>query len=765
MKHSSKTMIQTQFKSNKAFGNSANLNGFIVVSTASPIDQFLSIFSTGSQSSGYLIYLLIMLGLLLIVAVLVYNWWEERRFNQQVSSSFSTIDDDALLNQNKQAFLDKFAATTGYLNDTPVDPSLLDKEYGVPITDNRSIEDVYSELLETLSKRTAPSIREDDDGHLTIDHASVDSPVDHVNKQDLNTYQESKVLGNQSHKTKESEIIIPEMVDTHAFEETPATHSSTKQLHKDKKESIRDIIHQAFKAKYNPNYQVIDIEESVAQHEAASIQADHAESLEQNATVILEATMPIKISDSLASVNDNVTDKIQSASFNDVLSNDVPSSMATKQPISNNSDDIDQIYSSQEVSSQGFSKQLDGERNTDNLVIDEFEATTSPKQSNDHTESSHLPEDEALTGYAHSVLNADVNEAGNEVEEENGLYLSEINTPEYNQSGVNFPEETILDDNAQNFAEVSTEVTDSPPISLEHIVTLPNNVNHHVDLIAEIDFPTGITRQKATEIFSQFHQNFDKPVFVYIYALSGQWLSLNKATHETLMNALASNQATKIVASLQLADRGGPATKNTIDRFKNTLENNAKELGFSAVWKDTQDTLDKASSLDAFCIEVDKTMFFHLMQDGSGPFTGTKLRGLVEAQGMVLDTDGQFKYYDVHQQLIDEEAKHKSTPQFMMFNRDNHRFTPEMLRTSVVKAVTFQLDIPHINANANSLDRMIVIAKNLESSLNAVLVDDNNRPLSDSQISKIREQIKSIHATMQLRGITPGSETAHRLFS
>jgi hypothetical protein len=759
MKHSLKTMIQTQFKSNTAFGSSANLNGFIVVSTTSPIDQFISIFSTGSHSSGYLIYLLIMLGLVLIVAVLIYNWWEEKRFNEQVSSSFSTIDDDALLNQNKQAFLDKFAATTGYLNDTPVDPSLLDKDHGVPITDNRTIEDVYSELLETISKRTASSISEDDDGHLTIDHASVDSPFDDAIKKDLTKHQESKVLDDQAHNMRESEIIIPEVVDMQAFDETPVTHSSTKLTPKDKKESIRDIIHQAFKAKYNPNYKVIDIEESVAQHEAASIKADNEENLKQTAA-ISEETMLDEMADSLMKETDNLTEKVESESVNEA-----PILSVINQPISVDTDVIENIHSSQEVSPQGLSTEHDGETKIDKLAIDEVEATTSLKESNDQIESSYLPEDETLSGYANSVLHADANESGSEVEEENGLYLSEINTPEYNQSEVNFPDETILDANAQNFAEVSTEKADSPPISLEQIVTLPNNINHHVDLIAEIDLPTGITRQKATEIFSQLHQNFDKPVFVYIYALSGQWLSLNKAAHETLMNALASNQATKIIASLQLADRGGPATKNTIDRFKNTLENNAKELGFSAVWKDTQDTLDKASSLDAFCIEVDKTMFFHLMQDGSGPFTGTKLKGLVEAQGMVLDTDGQFKYYDVHQQLIDQEAQRKSTPQFMMFNRDNHRFTPEMLRTSVVKAVTFQLDIPHINANGSSLDRMIVIAKNLESSLNAVLVDDNNRPLSDSQISKIREQIKSIHATMQLRGITPGSETAHRLFS
>jgi len=53
----------------------------------------------------------------------------------------------------------------------------------------------------------------------------------------------------------------------------------------------------------------------------------------------------------------------------------------------------------------------------------------------------------------------------------------------------------------------------------------------------------------------------------------------------------------------------------------------------------------------------------------------------------------------------------------------------------------------------------------METGLNAQLVDDNNRPLSDVQIEKIRHQLKIIQATMLTRGIAPGSDCAHRLFS
>ena len=100
-----------------------------------------------------------------------------------------------------------------------------------------------------------------------------------------------------------------------------------------------------------------------------------------------------------------------------------------------------------------------------------------------------------------------------------------------------------------------------------------------------------------------------------------------------------------------------------------------------------------------------------------------------------------------------------------MFNRDANPFNPEMLRSSVVKGVTFQLDIPHVKHCAEAFTQMVQVAKQMEIGLNAVLVDDNNKVLSDIQIEKIRHQLKVIHASMLVRGIIPGSDSALRLFS
>jgi FtsZ-interacting cell division protein ZipA len=62
-------------------------------------------------------------------------------------------------------------------------------------------------------------------------------------------------------------------------------------------------------------------------------------------------------------------------------------------------------------------------------------------------------------------------------------------------------------------------------------------------------------------------------------------------------------------------------------------------------------------------------------------------------------------------------------------------------------------------------NQMITIAQKMASSLNANLVDDNQKPLGDLQIEKIRQQLKVIHATMVARGIMPGSPSSMRLFN
>ena len=88
-----------------------------------------------------------------------------------------------------------------------------------------------------------------------------------------------------------------------------------------------------------------------------------------------------------------------------------------------------------------------------------------------------------------------------------------------------------------------------------------------------------------------------------------------------------------------------------------------------------------------------------------------------------------------------------------------------MLRSALIRGISFQLDIPRVKNSLEVFNRMVLLARQMESSLSANLVDDKQRPLGDTQIEIIRQHLKKIHAKLVARGIVPGSASALRLFS
>ena len=290
--------------------------------------------------------------------------------------------------------------------------------------------------------------------------------------------------------------------------------------------------------------------------------------------------------------------------------------------------------------------------------------------------------------------------------------------------------------------------------------SLPAKLHGQVDLIAVLHLATEFTVDKISSTLKSDFDGYDKPVFLHVQAPDLRWLLLSDVSSKP---EFADQKISKVACSLQLADRAGPVSRSILNRFQLAVESLGLDIDAQVEWQSTTDPVADAVALDAFCIDVDKTMGFHLLHGENGAFTGTKLRGLAEAQGLELDADGSFKYYD--EAANKQASSAAAAPSFVMFNRDHNPFSPDMLRQSVVKGITFQLDIPHVSNCTEAYNHMVQVAKQMEIGLHAQLVDDNNRPLGDVQIEKIRHQLKIIQATMLTRGIVPGSDVAHRLFS
>ncbi len=208
----------------------------------------------------------------------------------------------------------------------------------------------------------------------------------------------------------------------------------------------------------------------------------------------------------------------------------------------------------------------------------------------------------------------------------------------------------------------------------------------------------------------------------------------------------------QVACSLQLADRGGPVPKNLLNKFQFAVEDTGLELNTHVEWQGSGDAMQRAIELDQFCIEVDQMISVHIAQ-ADAPIHGTKFKGLAEANGMALKDDGKFYFYANDAVL------------YTAIDTNNIPFTAEGLRSNVLKSITLQIEIPKVNNCEQVFNQMIVMAQKMASSLGANLVDDNQKPLGDLQIEKIRQQLKVIHATMVARGIMPGSPSSMRLFN
>lgn len=277
---------------------------------------------------------------------------------------------------------------------------------------------------------------------------------------------------------------------------------------------------------------------------------------------------------------------------------------------------------------------------------------------------------------------------------------------------------------------------------------LPDALHTQIDLIALLYASIPLTQPKVLAIIQTQFKEFTERNFSFGLSHTDEWVELAESKPEAMFS--------KLVFSLQLADRGGAVSRATLNRYQHMVETIGLELSSHVEWQGANDPLNVAVNLDQFCIEVDKTVGFHLMTHQGAAFHATKLRGLMEAQGLLLGGDGKFHLY--HPQI-------KDLIEFSVKNYEGNPFSAEMLKNSVMHGVTFQLDIPTVKNSADVFDRMIVMAKTLAKQLDAGIVDDNRKELGDLQLEKIRQQLKMINATMIAKGIIPGSPQALRLFS
>jgi hypothetical protein len=266
-----------------------------------------------------------------------------------------------------------------------------------------------------------------------------------------------------------------------------------------------------------------------------------------------------------------------------------------------------------------------------------------------------------------------------------------------------------------------------------------------IDYVAEVDADTPIADAQLGELASQA-ASCGKPVHIAgLDAGTGEW------------GDIARGEVGRYVSlrlALQLVNRAGPVNSAQLAMFCDGIKSCADRIPARSAFPDAPRALKRARDLDTFCAGVDVAVGVNVVAEGSGKFAGARIRELAQAAGFKLESDGVFHYRDEHRQTL--------------FTLDNHEpapFLPERIQGLTTRGVTLLLDVPRAAAGIEVLDRMVGIANSFATALGGRLVDDNRAALSEAGIARIREQVRSIHATMEAHGIPAGSSRALRLFS
>ncbi|UCV13014.1 cell division protein FtsZ [Dechloromonas denitrificans] len=266
-----------------------------------------------------------------------------------------------------------------------------------------------------------------------------------------------------------------------------------------------------------------------------------------------------------------------------------------------------------------------------------------------------------------------------------------------------------------------------------------------LEFVVAMDMVEAVSASQILHSQREYLQRLSKPV---------HWLGFNERTREWERLPPDSNlPVRRLRVGLQLVNRLGPVSEGDFTLFTNAMQALADELMAVADMPDIR-VLDQAAEIDRFCAAVDLEIGINLVSRASA-FSGTKIRALAEAAGMVLGIDGLFTRYD-------DEGR----PQFSLQNYETAQFTPDTVRTLSTHGLTFLLDVPRVDHGERVFMQMTELAKRFAETLQGALVDDNRQPLSDSQLEHIRREfIGKPQATMASFGLSAGSAQALRLFS
>jgi len=298
-----------------------------------------------------------------------------------------------------------------------------------------------------------------------------------------------------------------------------------------------------------------------------------------------------------------------------------------------------------------------------------------------------------------------------------------------------------------DYVEQETADAEAPPVVTTYASALPDSAGPQPD--RDIECMVILQPAKplpAGALAAGLHARVGKRLRWFGRTAPGSpWVILQSATP---------GEFVELAACMLLADRNGAASHAQLDTFVRVMSELAPMLPAALSVPDVAAETDRAEALDRLCADVDVQVGLTVLKQESASIPGTKLRGVAEAAGFKLAPGGRFEWSQEDTGAI----------LYTLQNVRNEPFTVDTLRASATNGVVLVLDVPRVADPLRAFDQMKLAAKRIAHTLDGDLVDDNRRPLDDTALAAIRQQVQMAADALKACRIDPGSPRAQALF-
>ncbi|CAB3794903.1 cell division protein ZipA C-terminal FtsZ-binding domain-containing protein [Pararobbsia alpina] len=271
----------------------------------------------------------------------------------------------------------------------------------------------------------------------------------------------------------------------------------------------------------------------------------------------------------------------------------------------------------------------------------------------------------------------------------------------------------------------------------------PTWVDHRIDCVVLLRVPAPVTGDKILPLAQRIRRAGSKPVFIEgLRESDGGWEALQPGARYSDLRA-----------AVQLANRSGALNELEFSEFVTGVQALADGLDAEPEFPDMMETVAMARELDAFAAQCDAQLSINILSDGA-PWSANYVQAVASQDGLLLSRDGT--------RFVKLDAK--QNPVFMLqFGETN--FLRDDLTFKGGQMITLLLDVPVADEDILPFRLMCDYAASLSHRIGARVVDDQRRPLPETALAAIENQLLTLYAKLEHAGITAGSPAARRLFS